>query len=163
METKFKRFLLFQFNSDLHFWHGLYRVILSRNAHATGKTYLFYFDVDAELNLFKAMKKCQNFKGACHADDLFYLFHTAYHQPPPSESKEFATIQRMVGMFTSFAINGSPNCTELPDLFIKPQDGSTPMKCINITENAVIESSLPCEENLKVWNSIYDEHDVPLY
>ena len=113
--------------------------------------------------MFKALKKCMKYKGACHADDLFYLFNTVYHEPPTQGSKEFKTIQKMVGMFTSFAINGDPNCQEVQHLNIKPQDGSTPMKCINITETDVTEIPLPRENNLKVWNSIYEEHNVPLY
>lgn len=152
-----------QFNSDLHFWHGMYRVIHSRKAFAEGKTFLFRFDVDAELNMFKALKNSCQYKGACHADDLFYLFNTVYHEPPSSDSKEFATIKKMVGMFTSFATDGNPNCEEVSHLKIEAQNRSTPTKCINITESDVTEIPLPEEGNLKVWDSIYEAHDVPLY
>lgn len=151
------------FSSYLHFWHGLHRIIQSRNAYATGKTFLMRFDVDGELNMFKKLvKKCAKLKGACHADDLFYLFNTEYHEPPKPDSEEFLTIQRFVGMLTSFAINGNPNCDEVKHLSIKPNDGSEPLMCINITLNDVAEIELPEAENLKVWNSIYKEQNVPL-
>lgn len=121
------------------------------------------FDVDGELNVFKALKKGQKYKGACHADDLFHLFTTAYHDPPPPDSKEFKAIQRIVGIFTSFAISGDPNCSEIPSLIIKPNDGAEPLKCLNITENGVEEIPLPEEETLKVWDSVYDAFGAPLY
>lgn len=154
---------IFQFHSDYNFWHGLSRVIQSRNAQSSGKTYLMRFDVDAELNIFKALKKAQKYKGASHADDLFYLFTTKYHDMPAADSKEFMTIRRMVGIFTSFAISGDPNCEEVGHLTIKPFDGSKEWKCINITENEVAEVTLPNSENIEVWNSIYEENNSPLY
>lgn len=121
------------------------------------------FDVDGNLNVFKALKKGQKYKGASHADDLFHLFKTAYHDPPPSESKEMKTVQRFIGIFTSFAITGDPNCRELPGLVIKSNDGSVPLKCINITENGVEEIPFPEEEKLNVWDSVYEAFEVPLY
>lgn len=121
------------------------------------------FDVDDDLNLFKALKKGQKFKGACHGDDLFHLFTTAYHDPPALDSKEFRTIERLTGIFASFAITGDPNCHETAEVVIKPNDGSKPLKCINITENKVEEISLPEEERLKVWDSVYSAFEVPLY
>lgn len=150
------------FTSIFHFWHGLYRLVLSRNANGSGKTFLFRFDVDGELNMFKKLvKKCGHIPGACHADDLFYVFHTEYHSPPPEQSPEFATIQKIVGIFTSFAITGDPNCDEVANL-MKPFDGSEPVKCINMTLNDIAEIELPEAEKLKVWNSIYEEANVPL-
>lgn len=109
------------------------------------------------------MKKSQHIKGASHADDLFYMFTTDYHEPPAIDSNEFQTIKRMIGMFTGFAINGNPNCRELADLNIKPLDGSTPTKCLYITVEGVTEGLLPCEENFKVWDSVYETREVELY
>lgn len=113
--------------------------------------------------MFKALKNSCQYKGACHADDIFYLFTTAYHEPPTMDSKDFKTIQRMVGMFTSFAIEGTLNCQEVEHLKINAYDGSSPMKCININRDDVTVIPLPEEENLKVWDSIYESHHVPLY
>lgn len=121
------------------------------------------FDVDGELNMFKALKKAMQYKGACHADDLFYMFTTNYHDTPAVESKEFKTIEKIIGIFTSFAINGDPNSRETSHLFIHPCDGSSPLKCINIDENNVLEILLPEQENMKVWDSIYDALDIHLF
>jgi carboxylesterase type B len=149
-------------NSDRHFWHGIYRTIQSRKKFATGKTFVFRFDVDGELNMFKALKQSDMYRGACHADDLFYMFTTEYHKPPLRDSKEFATIDRLTGMFASFAVTGDPNCQEASHDAIKPFDGSTPMKCLNITLDGLTEIPLPEEENMKVWNSLFEAHNVEL-
>jgi len=151
------------FCSDFHFWHGLHRLVQSRTKYSSACTYLLRFDVDAELNMFKALKKAQKYRGACHADDLFYLFTTNYHAPPPSNSREFTTIQRLVGIFTSFAITGNPNCAEVSNLKINPCGVVNSFKCINITENNVREIELPEINRLKVWDSVYDELQVPMY
>lgn len=114
--------------------------------------------------MFKALKKAQKYRGACHADDIFYLFTTNYHAPPDRDSREFKTIQRMVGIFTSFAITGNPNCEEVPNLTINPCGGGTDsLKCVNVTENGVTEIELPEMNRLKVWDSVYDELRVPMY
>lgn len=116
--------------------------------------------------MFKALKKAQKYKGACHADDLFYLFTTNYHKPPVLNSKEFNTIQKMVGIFTSFAAsnpNCELNCEEISDLKINPYGEANSFKCINITETNVTEIELPEINRLKVWDSVYDEHQVPMY
>jgi cholinesterase len=152
-----------EFTSFQHFWHGLYRLVLSRNSRGSGKTFLFRFDVDGELNIFKKLvKKCAHISGACHADDLFYLFNTIYHPPPPKNSPEFLTIQMLVGMFTSFAITGDPNCDQVKSSLIKPFDGSDSFKCYNITLNDFAEVELPEAAKLNAWNAIYEETNVPL-
>ncbi|KAJ6649742.1 Esterase B1 [Pseudolycoriella hygida] len=152
-----------KFSSDFHFWHGLHRLVLSRTKFSSGNTYLLRFDVDAELNMFKALKKAQKYRGACHADDLFYLFTTNYHAPPAFHSREFQTIQRMVGIFTSFAITGNPNCEQTSNCKIVPCGEFGSQKCFNITENNITEIELPEINRLKVWDSVYDELRVPLY
>lgn len=140
----------------------MYRIILSRQAHAKGKTYLLYFDIDADLNMFKTLKKCKHLKGASHADDLFYLFTTSYHDRPEPGTKEFESIKRFVGMFTSFAKTGDPNCPEV-SMIIQPVGVSPQLKCISITENGISEISLPGEEKFKVWDSVYVDQGVALH
>lgn len=121
------------------------------------------FDVDGDLNIFRALKKCQHYKGACHADDIFYMFTTDFHEPPPNDSKEFKTIGKIIGMFTSFATTNDPNCEEVFQLKIKPCDETESLKCVNITLDDVAEIELPEAEKMRVWNSIYKAVAVPLY
>lgn len=152
-----------KFQSDLHFWHGIHRTILSRNAHATGKTYFMRFNVDADLNMFKALKNSQMYKGACHADDLFYIFKTQYADAPEKGSREYEIIQRMIGIFTSFAVTGDPNCKEIANIKWKQQKDYASDRCIEINENGINEIELPEHENMQIWDLIYEEQNVPLF
>lgn len=152
-----------RFSSDYIFWHGSYRAILSRIAHSRAKTFVLYFNVDASLNLYKINKKCSNYKGASHVDDLFYLFKSIYGDAPSKDSKEFKVIEKMVGIFTNFATFNSPNCDEISPLKFTSQTNLDNINCLEITEDGISEIDLPHQPTLKVWNSIYEDHDVPLY
>lgn len=154
-----------RFSSENMFWHGVYRAVLSRMEFANSKTFLMRFNVDAKLNFFKILKKCEKYHGACHVDDVFYIFKTNFTEVPPIDSKEFKVIEKMVGIFTSFACNGDPNCLEIkPGKFTSLRNGNADeIKCTEITENDVTEILLPELSKLKVWNSIFSDHDVPLY
>lgn len=148
---------------DYILWHGIYRAIMSRLAYAKGKTFLLRFHVDAALNVYKILRKCAHYKGASHADDLFYIFNSIYAESPSRDSKEFKVIEIMIGIFTNFAINKSPNCREIEPIKFAPQTSPDELKCVQITENDLTEIFLPEVIKLRVWNSIYDDHDVTLY
>lgn len=146
----------FTYCSDFHFWYGLFRVISSRKHNARGKTYLIRFDVDGELNIFKNhVKNCPDFKGACHADDLFYTFKTIYYPTPSRDTKEFEVIKKYTSVMTSFASEGKPNAVN--NLRIEPIDDVESLKCINFTLDNVAEIVLPELGRLKVWDSVFRE------
>lgn len=69
----------------------------------------------------------------------------------------------MVGIFTSFAISGNPNCDEVSNLKIKSFGETNSFKCVNITENNATEIELPEINRMKVWDSVYEELQVPMY
>lgn len=152
-----------QFLSDLHFCHGLYRVIQSRKIYASGKTFVIRFNVDAELNCFKKVMKGTEFKGSSHADDLFYMFTTAYQAPPAPGSKEHEVIRKFVGMLTSFAKTGDLNCPEVENLNIEPVGNTPRVMAVEITENEVSQIPLASEPNLKIWDTVYEDHNVALF
>jgi carboxylesterase 1 len=152
-----------RYSSESLFWHGIYRAMLARFKYARGKTFLLRFDVDAERNYFKFVKLCNHMKGASHADDLFYLFHNNFTEIPPKDSIEFKVIERMVGIYTNFAIDGHPNCDEIKPVKFTPQNNGDELKCVEITENHVKEIELPELKKLKVWQSVYDQCRASLY
>lgn len=146
----------FTYCSDYHFWYGLYRVISLRKNNARGNTYLIRFDVDGELNIFKKyVKNSPEFKGACHADDLFYTFKTIYFPAPSRDSKEFEVIKKYTSIMTSFAGTGKPNAVE--NVKIHPIGDVDSLKCINFTLESVGEIVLPELDRLKVWDSVFHE------
>ncbi len=145
------------------FWHGIYRAIISRLSNGAGKNYFLRFDADGTLNVFKRAKKCAQYKGASHADDLFYLFNSKFAENVEKSSKEFKVVQQMVGIYTNFAINGTPNCEEIEPVKFTVLSADREFKCVQITENEVKEIVIPEIDKLKVWDSIYKDHDVPMW
>lgn len=77
-------------------------------------------------------------------------------------SKEFALINRMVSLITSFAINGNPNSFEDESEW-NPIDSSKPLKCFNITNDSFEMIEFPGVDRLNVWNEICEDSNVPLY
>lgn len=62
---------LFEYAGDRLIWHGIYNAVLSR-IEGCGKTFLFRFDADTELNFMKRMAKVE-YSGASHGDMSLYF------------------------------------------------------------------------------------------
>ncbi|KAG5681806.1 hypothetical protein PVAND_011214 [Polypedilum vanderplanki] len=157
--TKDSRESYLRFSSELLFWNGIYRAIQSRVKYARANTFLMRFDAVGEFNMVKDLKNCSEYQGAAHGDDLFYLFKNIVFDIPEKSSKESNVIEKMIGMFTSFAINGNPNCEEISPVKFRNVDDENVMKCVEISENGVSELLLPDLEKLKVWASLYHENE----
>ncbi|XP_043655443.1 esterase B1 [Drosophila teissieri] len=140
------------------FWHGLHRVVLSRLSLAQAPTYLYRFDFDSpKLNLMRNQLCGDDIKrGVCHADDLGYIFHKQAQTKQPLDSPEFQTIQRMVGILTTFARTGDPNCPETgPDQWL-PVSTKTPFKVLNIGQQVECVTQVE-KDGLEVWNGLYND------
>lgn len=151
---------------DKEFWHGIHRTLVTRNSFTdSGPTYLCRFDVDLAGNYSKAFFAGRNFnlKGACHADDCSYLFKNAISRNGmDSTSKEFVTMDRMVSIWTSFAINGHPTVDSIKfDDSWEPISPNQPFKCLNIGDELEF-IDLPEAERMGVWDAIYEHHDFSL-
>jgi cholinesterase len=144
--------------TDELFWHGLHRTILSRLSFKDGgRNYLYHFTVDSPtFNHYKLLMCGPGVRGACHADDLSYLFKNIMGKRPDEGSLELRTIQRMVGVFTQFAKSGNPNDPAvLESLKWEAIDGKTPpFKCLNIAEDLAI-IDLPETTRMLAWDAMY--------
>ena len=154
-------YLLYQ--SDSMLLHPIYCTIQSRLKYSKGKTYVLRFDANGTHNLCKRMFKCTKYNVAAHGDDMNYLFKSEFLGVPPEDSREIVVIQKMVGMYTSFATTGDPNCEEIEPAKFDPQTDADELRCLQITEDDVAEIELPELHRLKVWGSVFSDHDVPLY
>jgi len=140
------------------FWHGIYRTVLARINYATTNTFLYRFDFDSpDFNLYRTKFCGQDpVRGVAHADDLSYLFFSDDAWKVAPESLERKTIQRMVSMWTSFALNSDPNCELIKPLQWQAVTKEHPFLALNISEQLELED-LPEREKLEVWNSVYNE------
>lgn len=151
--------------TDKLFWHGVHRTILSRmNSLERGPTYVYRFAFDSPtFNHYRVLMCGKEIRGVCHADDLSYLFSNDLELKAPEEnSAEFKTIQRMVELWTSFAISGNPNSKSefLKGVKWEPlTNGNTPYKVLNIAEKLeVIE--LPEAKRMAFWDSMYERDQL---
>lgn len=87
-----------QLQGDKHFWHGLQRLIHSRqNSSGCGKTYLYRFAVESPTqNHFKINRFGADVPGVCHGDEISYLFKNKYGDVPNRNTIEFKSIERFV-------------------------------------------------------------------
>lgn len=73
--------------------------------HPNIKQFLYEFQFDGKLNLQKKDIKLEHLKGACHADDIFYLFGgvLANKVELTEDSREFKMRKLMCKLWTNFA------------------------------------------------------------
>lgn len=152
--------------TDLLFWHGVHRTILSRqNSLERGPTYVYRFNFDSPtFNHYRLVICGSGVRGVCHADDLSYLFsNDLEHKAPAKDSAEFKVMQTMVDLWTSFAITGNPNNPTSPylkDIKWEPlSDNRKNYKLLNISEKLeVIE--VPEAKRLAYWDSMYENDQL---
>ncbi|ALC45330.1 alpha-Est8 [Drosophila busckii] len=144
-------------------WHDLHRLVMARLSYASeAPTYLYRFDYDSpHFNQFRWLVCGQSVRGVSHGDDLSYLFYTVLASKLSKSSGEYRTIERMVGMWTSFANNSNPNCKETSSAKWTPIERTTngAYHCFNISEQLEM-ISLPDACILAVWDSFYPKESL---
>lgn len=98
-----------QYNTDLMFVHSIDKTVSYHSKWQSPKNpvYMYKFNFVGALNLIKTILLLNEYPGASHADDIFYLFKVAKLTPPllPNNSA-VKTRQRMVRLWTNFAKYG---------------------------------------------------------
>jgi cholinesterase len=153
----------FYFAGDYFFWHGIQRATMLRAKHSKAKTFLYRFDVLTKLNYFKNFAQCDIYPGTEHGADFCYLFKGTFMSPPAVDSIEFENVKKTVDIFTSFAINGDPNCNWTNDEWNSINSAELPLKAMNIGTETSEFIDLPETERLKVWNKIFEDSGVELF
>ncbi|KAH8279025.1 hypothetical protein KR018_012579, partial [Drosophila ironensis] len=152
---------MLDFYSYKVFWHGFNRTLNARLAYAKAPTYFYRFDFDSPTFNFNRAKFCgDNIKtGVAHADDLCYLWLNAASWKLEKSSKEYRTIDRMIGIWTAFAATSNPNCPEIGEVEWKPSAKESAKQVLNISEKVEI-IDLPEYEKLQIWDGIYQPNQL---
>lgn len=122
---------------------------------STTPIYLYRFSVDAALNIYKRFGNIER-PGACHADEIGYIFKTAFTPVPEPGSLEDATIKRMTKLWTTFARNSDPNpipSDPLINVVWKPVNKEN-MFYLDIGEKLNTGAN-PAAERMAFWDKIY--------
>ncbi|XP_046869506.1 esterase B1 isoform X1 [Drosophila willistoni] len=140
------------------FWHPIYRSILSRlRIEGAAPTYLYRFDFDSKLcNSIRIVLCGHEMRGACHGDDLCYVWHSMLSHQSAPDSPEYQVIKAMVDIFTNFAAHSDPNCESIKSLKFAPMESEDNLHCLNISDKIEIKR-LPELEKLSVWNGFYSK------
>ncbi|XP_053969299.1 esterase B1 [Anastrepha ludens] len=152
-----------------YFHLPLYRLIRSRWAYAAGAPlYLYRFDFDSEElpHPYRIFRFGRGVRGAAHGDELSFIFSNLFSHRLPKESREYRTIERMIGFWTQFARRGNPNDEQISGMAtltweqLKKSEPS--IKCLNISDDLKL-IEWPELAKTKVWASAYDHHKELLY
>uniref|UniRef100_A0A182SFL0 COesterase domain-containing protein n=1 Tax=Anopheles maculatus TaxID=74869 RepID=A0A182SFL0_9DIPT len=128
--------------------------------------FYYQFSYDGELNMYKKLLQL-TIPGACHADELSYLFLMRLANIDVKPDSEAGRVrQLMCRMWTNFAKYGHPTpvadrnnlpCQWEPVDKVSPgTDGSVPfrLKCLDIgAETKMIMD--PAKERIDYWRSVY--------
>lgn len=150
----------YKLETDNFFLRGIYSSIKNHLKSSHSPIYFYRFSVEGKLNIYKNI--CEiNDRGACHADDLGYLFNTFVTPQVDPGSLEDRTIKRMIKLWANFARTGNPNSTTRTSL-IPVEWWPASENClhfIDIGENVTIGCN-PEDERMKFWDEIYSIYPI---
>lgn len=148
----------------MYFWHALHRTVMSRFKHgSTAPMFLYRFDFESEnlINPYRFLRWGKGVRGVSHTDELSYLFSNCVGRRMSKESREYRMIERMIGIWTTFAETGNPNSADiegLGDTVWEPlKKDEKDYKCLNISDE-LRYMELPEMEKMKAWDTLYDNH-----
>ncbi|KAJ3645078.1 hypothetical protein Zmor_022765 [Zophobas morio] len=143
--------------SDAHFIFGLYTTILSQYSNSKAPTYLFRMSVESRLNFLKNILKIE-VPGACHLDDVGYLFKNFSTPKIEPDSLEDISISRFVKLWTNFAKFGNPTPDENDTLLKtvwKPVTNDN-LDFLDIGRFLVARRN-PYSDRIKFWKQLFAE------
>ncbi|XP_050097091.1 uncharacterized protein LOC126578507 [Anopheles aquasalis] len=71
--------------------------------------YHYRFTFDGRFSMLKRLFQQSHVAGACHGDDLFYMFNPCFLPKVPADSDEVRVRRILVALWTSFAKHGDPS------------------------------------------------------
>ncbi|XP_036329429.1 esterase B1-like [Rhagoletis pomonella] len=149
--------LLHLFSHKL-FWHAVHRTALARMKYATANTFLYRFDFDSPTFNHHRLRFCGEdcVNGVAHADEISYIFYLQESSKLAEDSHEKVTIQRMVGIWTTFAKFGDPNCAHIEPHIWLPIEKKSPDYGLNISHEVQV-MQIPDAPKLAAWDALYDK------
>ncbi|XP_046586903.1 esterase FE4 isoform X3 [Neodiprion lecontei] len=149
-----------KFNGDMQFVNGVHDLIKIQVRRNEQPTYLYRFSFDNGFSPLKTLLNAPHIPGACHGDELAYLFYshglTKFGvEPPKAGSKERVLIERLTQMWTDFAKTGIPVPaeTELVKISWKPVQKGNELHYLDISDELRPALNPDAAERL-IWNKL---------
>ncbi|XP_001655125.2 esterase B1 [Aedes aegypti] len=127
--------------------------------------YHYRFTFDGRFSLTKKLFNQAHLKGACHGDDVFYMFSPTYLPNLPEGSAECCIRRTFIKYWTNFAKYGEPSPDHDKDLQIKwkpvPKINNNlsefKLECLEIDATSkMIENPFP--ERIEFWRNMLNTH-----
>jgi acetylcholinesterase len=142
------------FMTDFHFTIPQTITYELHSMYQKHEQFLYEFCYDGELNGFKSLLQMDQFSGACHFDELFYLFEPKILRLEAAKnSKAWKMREAMCNMWTNFAKVQNPT----------PKTGNvlpfewTPAKRSNERSEKIDIDYLQIGNEIKMSSNIYEE------
>ncbi|PZC76536.1 hypothetical protein B5X24_HaOG200177 [Helicoverpa armigera] len=113
--------------------------------------YSFYFAYSGNRNFVKYMTRYANEVGACHGDDLLYIFK-GFIIPYRISKEDQTIIDWMTTMLTNFAKYGNPTPNDLPGKWVPHSKDQ--LNFLKI-DNELKMIPVPNPEDYQLWKEIY--------
>ncbi|XP_013201071.2 esterase FE4 [Amyelois transitella] len=126
-------------------------------SHSNGTVYNYFFDYEGDRNVVKRLTGFKKERGACHADELFYLLDSRIW-PFRISKNDQEMIHFMTTLWTNFAKYGNPTPPSQTDLPIQwyPSDKEE-LRFLYIQDHSRM-GSMPNPKAYKLWKDIYTKY-----
>ncbi|XP_058467327.1 juvenile hormone esterase [Malaya genurostris] len=155
--------------SDAMFLHGITNFARLHATHdGQDTTWLYRFAYDGALGIYKRILGI-DWPGACHGDELGYLFHFGVlNIRLDNSSVELQTMSKMTRMWTNFAKYGNPTPHGRDDLMASTRwpcvtpHSMTELPYLDIT-SSLTPSNNPEPERLRFWDETYAKYNGDIF
>lgn len=147
--------------TDMHFLSGIHTSVKARLAKSNAPIYFYRFSMNTTLNKVKVLNPyLANRTGACHADDLYYLFKGKYSDLPIQGNLEDLCVDKIVKLWTNFAIYGDPTPREQRNNNIDVEWPQAQRHCLRFLEigNVLRVGKDPDKERTDFWSKLYEKY-----
>ncbi|CAB3246732.1 unnamed protein product [Arctia plantaginis] len=130
------------------------------------KVYLYKFSCKSERNMFAHLLNLTDIikdkPVTCHADDIFYLFNAnLLPNKVDKKSDTFQLMERVIKLWTNFAKYGNPTPDE--SLGVKWANYTVEKQDYLDIGNKFVPGTAPNADEVKLWDTIFEESGYKLY
>lgn len=130
-------------------------VIIHHSKTSKCPVYAFRIAVDCQRNFFKHVHSIQDLEGTCHADELGFLWNIQSLPKVEPNTLEFSVVQRLVKLWTNFAISGNPTSSNDLGVTWSPVKDENNISILNIGKELTVLKDLPERERVELWKKIF--------
>nr|WEQ60888.1 esterase [Phaedon brassicae] len=143
----------FMLPSDFFFVAGIIAAVINHVKTSENPVYLYKMSYVGNQNLLKKMFRLDEYPGACHGDDMTYIFKCSKLPIAMGEDEE-KTIRRFTKLLTNFARNGNPTPSgNNLNITWQPADEKT-VNFLDIDKDLEVKSN-PESDRIELWRKIF--------